>query len=144
MLMILCGVASYNKHNDMLRVWHVTVFFTCSSILHWLDNGLFKPKHVAVWTGKMYVVFGLRIYHFHWIYLALDNAKWRPVTHTQYSKCRLRKMRGISWQAEELLASQEWLCCMEWSEVEAQLTGHSRIFELHSPRFVSPALTALW
>ena len=27
--------------------------------------------------------------------------------------CGFHNMRGVSWLAEELLASQEWLCCMD-------------------------------
>ena len=36
-------------------------------------------------------------------------------------------MRGISRLAEELLASQAGLCCMEWSEVRTLLTGRATL-----------------
>ena len=37
-------------------------------------------------------------------------------------------MWGLSGLGKERLASQEGLCCMEWSEVEALPAGHLRIY----------------
>jgi hypothetical protein len=47
-----------------------------------------------------------------WIDMAQDRYSWRAVVYAVMS-FRLHKMRGISWLAEELLASQSWLCCLE-------------------------------
>ena len=45
-----------------------------------------------------------------WIDLAHDRDKWRAVVNTVMNG--FRKIRGISWLAEELLAFQVGLCCM--------------------------------
>jgi hypothetical protein len=44
--------------------------------------------------------------------LAVDRDRWWAVVNTVMNIWVL-KLRGISWLAEELLASQEGLCCME-------------------------------
>jgi len=46
-----------------------------------------------------------------WIELAVDRDRWRALVDA-VMKLGLDKMRGISWLAENLLASQEGLYCM--------------------------------
>ena len=52
-----------------------------------------------------------------WIGLAQDRDRWRALG-TAVMNLWFHKLRGISWPAENLLASQEALCCMdEWVSV---------------------------
>jgi hypothetical protein len=44
-----------------------------------------------------------------WIDMAQDRDRWRAVVNA----FGFHKMRGISWLAEDLLASQEGLCFMK-------------------------------
>jgi len=48
-----------------------------------------------------------------WIDLAQNREWWRAVVNAVMKLRVAKKMRGISWLAEELLASQEGLCFME-------------------------------
>jgi len=47
-----------------------------------------------------------------WMELVQDRDKWRELVGTVMN-LRVPKMRGISWLAENWLASQEGLCSME-------------------------------
>jgi hypothetical protein len=48
-----------------------------------------------------------------WIELAQTRDRWRALVNA-VMKLWVYKMRRISWLAENRLASQEGLCCMEW------------------------------
>jgi hypothetical protein len=47
-----------------------------------------------------------------WIELSLDRDRWRALVNVVMN-LQSRKMRGIFRLAENRLASQEGLCCME-------------------------------
>ena len=59
-----------------------------------------------------------------WIDLAEDRDRWRAVVNGEWT-FGFHKMRGISWPAENRLASQEGLCSVEL------VISFFRIFDIH-------------
>jgi hypothetical protein len=47
-----------------------------------------------------------------WIDLAHDRDRWRAVVNVVMN-LGVHKMRGVSWLAEDLLASEQGLCSLE-------------------------------
>jgi len=72
---------------------------------HWGDLGV-DGRIILGWMFKN------RTGDMGWIHLAQDRGRWRAVVYAVMN-FRVPKIWGISCLAENLLATEEELCCME-------------------------------
>ena len=92
------GIQTRNPSKRSLRC-KKNPFYSCRPTRRWEDKIKMDLREVGWGHG--------------WIVLAQDGDRWRAVV-TTVMKPGFYKMRGISWLAEKLLASQEGLRFMQF------------------------------
>ena len=69
-----------------------------------------------------------------WIDLAKERNRWRAVVDAVMN-LRVRKMQGISWLAENLLASEEGLCFMDTHKSKFERILHQEFSHISLARY---------